>query len=160
MLLRQFRQEDVDAYADMVGDPVINEFFRDGPMSREQAWRHMAMHSGLWNLMGYGRWAVQLKATGEFIGRIGLWHPPEYPEIELGWVVQQRHWGKGYATEGGRAALHAGFDTLGVSHIISLIVPGNQRSVRVAEKLGGRYEGRIPMFGEEVLVYGYEGPRP
>jgi RimJ/RimL family protein N-acetyltransferase len=160
LLLRQFRQSDLDAYADLLGDAEIARYFPDGTLTRDQAWRHMSMLTGHWALLGYGRWAVELKRTGEFIGRVGLWYPEGWPEIELGWVIARPHWGNGYAGEAAAPGLRLGFEVLGLTHIASLILPGNLRSIRVAERLGGRLEGDMPFFGHQTLVYGYHKPPP
>jgi RimJ/RimL family protein N-acetyltransferase len=160
LLLRQFRQSDLDAYAQLLGDQEIARYFPDGTLPRDQAWRHMSMLAGHWSLLGYGRWAVELKRTGEFIGRAGLWFPEGWPEIELGWVIARPHWGNGYAGEAAAPGLALGFEVLGVTHVASLILPGNSRSIRVAEKLGGVYERQIAFQGGDTLVYGYQKPPP
>jgi RimJ/RimL family protein N-acetyltransferase len=157
LLLRQFRQTDLDAYAALLAEPEVERRF--APMPRNDAWRHMAMHVGHWKLLGYGRFAVELKATGAFIGRVGLWFPEGWPEIECGWVIHPGHWGHGYATEAAAETLRLGFATLGLAHIISLIRPDNPLSIRVAEKLGGSLEGTWTDYeGREALVYGYTSP--
>jgi RimJ/RimL family protein N-acetyltransferase len=128
--------------------------------TREDAWRHMAMVAGIWTIRGYSQWAVEVKATGEFIGRAGVWFPEGFPEIEAGWVIAPEHWGKGYATEAGREALRRAFATLGVDHVISLIGPDNVASRRVAEKLGGVVEKTGMFRDRETLFYGYTAPPP
>jgi hypothetical protein len=52
----------------------------------------MAMHAGIWTIRGYGLWAVELRATGELIGRAGVWFPEGWPEIEAGWMISHEHW--------------------------------------------------------------------
>jgi len=118
----------------------------------------MAMVAGIWTIRGYGLWAVEVKATGELIGRAGVWFPEGWPEIEAGWVIGQEHWGNGYATEAGREALRQAFATLGVDHVISLIRPDNPASRRVAEKLGGVIEKTGIFRDRETLFYGYAAP--
>jgi RimJ/RimL family protein N-acetyltransferase len=78
--------------------------------------------------------------------------------MEVGWTVGRKHWGKGYAPEAGRAACAWAHDELRARHIVSLIYPGNERSIRVAEKLGERLEGRHTTRGFELLVYGTDLP--
>lgn len=86
----------------------------------------MAMILGHWHLRGYGLWAVEERASG---------------------ALAKEHWGKGYATEGARRALHYAFTALDREHVISLIRPENAASVRVAERLG-------ETLGGEALIYG------
>ena len=88
----------------------------------------------------------------------GLYYPPDWPGIEVGWTVARDHWGKGYAPEAARAACAWGHDRLGVDHILSLIHPDNAQSIRVAEKLGETLEGRHSTRGFDLLVYGVDLP--
>src|SRR5580692_11139014 len=96
-----------------------------GPLSRDDAWRQMAMLIGHWELRGFGMWAVEEKATGEFVGRVGLHYPEGWPGAEIGWALARRMWGRGYAHEAARAALGVAFDSLAWTRAISLIAPEN-----------------------------------
>jgi RimJ/RimL family protein N-acetyltransferase len=156
LVLRMFREEDFETYYARVGsDPDVMRHLGDGqPLTRTLAWRQIAMLLGHWRLRGYGIWAVEERATGELIGRIGLFNPEGWPGFELGWVLARAYWGRGYATEGARRALDHAFDDMGHDHVISLIHPANAASIRVAERIGERLEGRVELFGHEALVYG------
>ena len=99
-------------------------------------------------------WAVEERASGAFIGRIGLYNPEGWPGLECIWTLARGAWGKGYATEGARRALAYAFTELDEARVISLIRPENTRSVRVAERLGETLEGRATFSGHEALVYG------
>lgn len=157
--LRPFRDDDLDAYARICADPEVMRYLGEGkPLARPDAWRQMAMIIGHWHLRGYGLWAVEERASGVLVGRIGLFNPEGWPGLECGWMLAREHWGKGYATEGARRSLEYAFSTLGHAHVISLIRPGNAASVRVAERLGERLEGRTRLFGHEVDVYGMSRP--
>jgi RimJ/RimL family protein N-acetyltransferase len=155
LILRMFREADFDAYAAMCADADVMRYLGDGkPLSRIDAWRSMAFILGHWQLRGYGLWAVEERASGELIGRIGCYYPGGWPGFEIGWTLRRASWGKGYATEGARVAMRYAFEELGQPHVISLIQPGNERSIRVAERLGETLEGRTEVNGHEVLVYG------
>lgn len=151
--LRAFRLSDFEDYAAMCWDPEVARYLLTR-LTREQAWRHLAFLVGHWVLRGYGMWAVEEKETGAFVGRIGFADPEGWPGCELGWALVRRFWGGGYATEGARAALAYGFTVLRKDRVISLIHPENQASIRVAERLGERLEGRAEILGKEYLVYG------
>ncbi len=118
------------------------------------AWRNVAMMVGHWQLRGYGQWTVVEKATGQVIGRVGLWNPDGWPGIELGWIIRRARWGNGFATESARAARHWAWDNVEPDHIISIIQPGSLASVRVAENIGERFEGAATMNGASVHIYG------
>ncbi|MGH9941159.1 MAG: GNAT family N-acetyltransferase [Pyrinomonadaceae bacterium] len=153
LVLRHFREDDFEAYARINADPEVMRFLGGQVMSRLEAWRHMAMLVGHWQLRGYGHWAVVEKATGAFAGRLGFHNPEGWPAFEIGWTLAREHWGKGYATEGATAALDYVFTEMKREHVISLIHPDNVNSIRVAERLGERLEGKTGLFGIEVSVY-------
>ena len=111
-------------------------------MTRQEAWRDMSMMAGHWALKGFGHWVLEERDSGELVGRAGLYFPPTWPALEVGWTVARAHWGKGYAGEAGRAACEWAHDELGARHIVSLILPTNSQSIRVAEKLGEKPEGK------------------
>lgn len=108
------------------------------PPSREDAWQQMAAFLGQWALRGHGQWAVEERATGHLLGRAGL-HQPErvdWPGLEVGWTLHPDHWGNGYATEAGGAAITYAFDTLDRDEVVSVIHPDNHGSQAVARRLG------------------------
>jgi len=155
--LRLFRADDIDAYERILADPAVIRWLGGEPTEdmRREAWWSMAMHAGHWVLRGFGIWAVTLRGSDEMIGRAGLWHPVWWPEPEAAWTFAREHWGNGYATEVGREALHLAFNALSLDHVVSYIRHDNVRSIRVAEKRGGRLEQRTVQHGVETLVYGY-----
>ena len=155
--LRGWRDEDTEDWAGLCADDeVMRSLGREGGLSPGDAWREMAALAGHWVLKGYGHWALELRETGELVGRAGLFQPPDWPALELGWTVARPHWGKGYAGEAARAAMDWARDELGASHLISLIPDDNHRSQRVAEKLGMREEGRASVRGHDLRVFGVD----
>lgn len=154
LILRMFRESDFDAYAEMCADPEVMRYIGDGqPLSRYMAWRNLAMMIGHWSLRGYGLWAVEERSSGDFVGRVGFWNPDGWPGFELGWMLRRSFWGRGYATEGAKAALVFAFTRLEQPHVISLIHPENAASIRVAQRLGERPVDRIELMGQPVLRF-------
>jgi RimJ/RimL family protein N-acetyltransferase len=155
--LRGFRASDLDDYAAMYGDREVVRYLGSGgpePWDRDRCWRHMAFLLGHWLLKRFGVWAVEHKETGAFLGAIGLAEPGGWPGCELAWTLARRWWGHGYATEGARAALAHASTVLEKERIISLIHPENRASIRVAERIGERLQGRVQHLGREMLCYG------
>jgi RimJ/RimL family protein N-acetyltransferase len=104
---------------------------------------------GVWQLCGYGFWAVEEKATGQFIGAVGFgaWQRDITPSLkgwpEVGWVLAAHTHGRGYATEAAQAALAWGDEHLPQSRTVCLIDVDNQPSLRLAAKCGYQEFGRV-----------------
>ncbi len=157
--LRGFRQADLDAYAAMCADAeVMRHIGAGGPVGRENAWRQMAIFIGSWALLGYGMWAIEERASGRLVGRAGFLHPPDWPDCELGWLLAREFWGRGFAIEAARAARDQGRHALGVGRLISLIRPDNERSLRLAERLGAVPDERIEFLGGDTWLYRHPDP--
>ncbi len=138
LILRGWREDDLDALAAMMADAEIARFLTDDqcPLDRAGSWRHLALLVGHWALRGYGLFAVEEKATGAFVGRVGAWQPECWVGFELGWGLARAHWGKGYAQEAARAAGDWVFRSFGLERIVSLIHVDNLRSQALARRLG------------------------
>lgn len=125
-----------------------------GQQTRDKVWRDLCYDAGQWSLLGFGTWAIQERATGEFAGQAGLNLPSDYPEVELGWILFEAFEGNGYALEATRMAKDFAFSRLGMTTLVSYIDPDNARSIRLAERLGAVRDlhARTP-HGEPCLVY-------
>lgn len=147
-------EQDFDRYAELCADEDVMRYLGGRAMSRLEAWRHMAFMIGHWRLRGFGHWAVTRRSDGVLIGRAGFLHPQGWPGFEVGWTLARDQWGKGYASEAGRAMLRYAFEDLGRDKVISLIHPDNTGSIRVAEKLGETFEDSTKILDIPVSVYG------
>lgn len=139
LILRRWREEDREPFARMNADPRVMEFFPD-LLSREESDALADRIQAHFERHGFGMLAAELRDSGEFIGFIGLFVPAFEaaftPCVEIGWRLAANHWGRGLATEGARAVLAWGFDSLGLREIVSFTAPANLRSIRVMEKIG------------------------
>jgi len=155
-VLRGFTAAHVEPYVRMMADPEVTRFLGDGrPLDRADAWRQLALLIGHWELRGFGLWAVEERASGRFIGRIGCHEPDGWPGFELGYVLAREAWGRGLAREGAAAALDFARRELGRDTIISLIRPANRASIAVAEHFGARRTGSVEFYGATTDVYTY-----
>lgn len=139
LVLRQWRDDDLDVFAALNADARVMEHFparltraeSQAAVTRIQA--HFATH-------GFGLWAVEIVGGAPFIGFTGLARPNFdthfTPCVEIGWRLAAAYWGSGYATEAATAVLRVGFEDFGLTEIVSFTVPANRRSRRVMEKLG------------------------
>jgi RimJ/RimL family protein N-acetyltransferase len=137
--LRPFREDDLDAYAAVLQTPEVRASLHlPDDISRYDAWLSIAQWLGQWELRGTGQWALEEKASGAFVGRAGTHFPAhdDWPGIEVGWTLHPDHWGKGYATEAGAAAIDYAFAHHDVDALYSVILPENTASQAVAKRLG------------------------
>jgi RimJ/RimL family protein N-acetyltransferase len=159
LILRGFAQRDFEAYAAMMADPDVTRHLADGrPLGRVDAWRQMAMFAGHWALRGFGVWAVEERATGAFIGRIGCFEPEGWPAFEVAYTLARPAWGKGYASEGAAASLRYARELLGRSDVVSVIRRENHGSIRVATKLGAVPAEIVEFYGGVAQLYRYPVP--
>ncbi|AUH44914.1 GNAT family N-acetyltransferase [Streptomyces sp. CMB-StM0423] len=156
LVLRPLTTEDVDAFVALHADERVNRFV--GAYTPEQARARLATIERQWAERGHGLCAVELKSSGEFIGRVGLNYWEELDEVELGWTLAAESWGHGYATEAAGACLEWGFATLEEEYFISLIRPANTASARVAERLGFEPRREETFMGHGVTVWVRERP--
>jgi len=158
LILRAHRESDLDALAAFYADsPRCTGF--GGPLDRADSWRWMASSLGHWHLRGYGYWSIEDKASGAFVGLAGAWNPEGWREAELGWITTANAEGRSIAFEAALAARDYIFNVLGWPTLTSNIVPGNDRSIKLAERLGAYLDGSYenPHMGK-VLVYRHPAP--
>jgi len=133
LVMREWRESDRDAWAEMNADPAVREFFPT-VLTREQSDEAFDRISGALAERGWGLWAVSL--DDRFLGFTGLAQPDFRPEREIGWRFAVSAWGKGYATEAARAVLDFAFTELDLPEVVSFTTTGNLRSRAVMERLG------------------------
>jgi RimJ/RimL family protein N-acetyltransferase len=168
LVLRRWDVEaDLDAYAALCADPEVMRYIGDGTTrTRAESAEQLAGFEQTWRDRSFGLFATELTATGELIGFVGLAIPDFLPEImpavEIGWRLGRAHWGKGYATEGARAALAWGFDALALDRIVSVHAVGNDPSGNVMQKIGMHLDRETvhPRTGRSVRVYAIDRPAP
>jgi ribosomal-protein-alanine N-acetyltransferase len=143
LLLRGFRDADLDPFAAINADPVVMEHFVR-PQTRAESAVFIDRIRAQWRGHGWGLWALERRDTGAFIGYAGLW-PVRFeaafePKVEVGWRLAPADWGHGFATEAARAAVAFAFDVLGWPEIASFTAVGNARSRAVMRRIGMHHE--------------------
>jgi ribosomal-protein-alanine N-acetyltransferase len=139
LVLRRWRDSDHEPFAALNADPEVMEHFR-APLSRADSDAMVRAIEARFDELGYGLWAVEVTATGEFIGFTGL-SVPRFtahftPAVEVGWRLARSAWGHGYASEAATRALEFGFDDVGLPEIVSFTAAGNVRSRAVMRRIG------------------------
>jgi RimJ/RimL family protein N-acetyltransferase len=149
----------LDAFA----DPEAMRFIGDGSTT-DLAGAEQAVDRWLerWDAWGIGMFVVERREDVRVLGRAGFlrWDPETWEiggsETELGWGLARTHWGHGYATEAALALRDWALGERNLARLISLIQPENLRSIRVAEKLGERYERDVEVRGMPTRLYSLE----
>src|ERR1039458_6255012 len=145
--LRRLRPDDLDALSQIFADEAVWHYPHRRGLTGEETAAFLDQQIRHWDTLGFGLWLAVERATGRTIGCLGLsvpTFPPEIlPAVEVGWRLDPAVWGRGYATEGARAALAQAFTTLGLGQVCSLIQVGNRPSIRVAARLGMALAGEV-----------------
>jgi ribosomal-protein-alanine N-acetyltransferase len=162
LVLRHLTMADLDALAALYADPEIRRHFPDGVRTHEQTREELAWIIDVYyRRYGYGLWATILRQTGAFIGRCGLlpWDIEGRTEVEVAYLLDKRHWGRGLATEAARAIVDHAFATLPVDRLICMTGPENTASRNVAIKAGMTtlWENYVDEFGP-AHVYAIRRP--
>ena len=139
LLLRRWVAADREPFAQLNADPEVMRQF-PAPLDRATSDAFLDRIEGSFDALGYGLWAVELRATSTFVGFTGLarqtFEAPFNPSVEVGWRLARTAWGHGYATEGARAALSFAFEKLELDEVVSITTSGNVRSQAVMRRLG------------------------
>jgi RimJ/RimL family protein N-acetyltransferase len=152
LILRMLRPEDLDELSALMSDPDVVRYVGNGkPVSREESDRALQSILKHWQTHGFGRWAVIDKHSLEFVGFGGLRSLFGTPEVV--YHLAKAHWGRGLATELGRAALRFGFEERGFERIVAITKPPNKASIHVLEKLGMQFEMITSYYDIEVVQY-------
>jgi RimJ/RimL family protein N-acetyltransferase len=156
--LRGHRLDDFTACAAMWADPIVTRHTTGKPQTPEEVWARMLRYVGHWALLGFGFWAVEEKASGEFVGELGFAdfkrgiEPALHGMPEVGWILTSRVHGKGYATEALHAAIAWGDQHFGAVRTACLIHRENVASIRLAQKFGYREYARSVYKEHEVIM--------
>lgn len=157
LILRAPKLSDFEHWAAFFASPRADH--ERGRKDRAEAWRYWAADVALWQLKGYGPFSLEDRATGAYVGEVGIYNPEGYPEREIGWFTTPEAEGKGYAFEAAQAVLSWAGASFGWSRLVSYIDAENTRSLALARRLGGGIDptltGTEP--GDVVVVHDLRG---
>lgn len=146
LILRRWKESDREPFAEMNADPRVMEFL-PAILTRAESDDFMDRIEAQFAARGFGLLAAERRESGEFIGYVGLFVPGFEawftPCVEIGWRLAAQWWGRGLATEAARAVMQYGFEMAGLKEIVSFTAIGNQRSIRVMEKIGMQRAGEF-----------------
>lgn len=145
LLMRQWRDTDLDVFADMCADDRVMRYFPE-PLSRLQSAGVIGRIRGHFAEFGFGLWSLERKDTGAFIGFTGLstvgFDAPFTPAVEIGWRLAHDHWGLGFASEAAWTALRCGFGQVGLDEVVSYTPALNVPSEKVMQAIGMRRDAQ------------------
>jgi ribosomal-protein-alanine N-acetyltransferase len=147
-------------------DPVVVRWVSDGePWSETRIQEFLARQRRHVAERGFCFGALAVKASAEVIGLAGLQPMGTTADVEIGWWLTPACWGRGFATEAGRAALDAAFTRFALPRVVAIAHPGNRPSVRVMERLGLAFERRatgrelgLAAPDVDLVLYGMRNP--
>jgi RimJ/RimL family protein N-acetyltransferase len=151
LLLRSVSLDDAQALADVYADPEVTRYVRALDLAGTQA--QLERFVGEWVSRRIGPFAVLDASTGEFIGRSGVKYWPEFDFTEVGWVLRRDVWGRGYATEAGRASLEYAFAHTDLAYVTAIIAKPNLASIAVARRLGMAPLRDEVVYGTDCTIY-------
>ena len=157
LIIRSFVEADVDALAPILADPEVMRYIGTGaPMTRAEAQSYVERCIHHERTVGYARYALNVKDSGDLIGFCG--YAPMRDYIDFGYRMASRYWGRGLAMEAAAPIVDYGFRDLNLPEIVATAFPENARSLRVIEKLGFTYTRNIIIEGREAKLHVLRNP--
>jgi RimJ/RimL family protein N-acetyltransferase len=158
LVLRPMIEADFPAYRNLMASP--RSTYMGGPLDEPRAWGLFCHDIACWTLYGHGGLMIDVAATAECVGQVGISHGPLFPEKELGWLLYDGFEGQGYVTEAATALRDWAFAELGLPSLVSYFHPENARSMAVAQRLGAVRDDTAPRQDPEDVVYRHFPPGP
>jgi ribosomal-protein-alanine N-acetyltransferase len=152
LLIRPFEAADVDAMADVYGDPEVMRHVSIGVLDREGTAGLLEQYRRAQEQRGFSSWALTARGSGTVLGDVGFGLYAPTGEPELGYTLGAAFWGRGYAFEAARACVAAAFSSLSCPRLLAKVQPENERSLRLAERLGMRPVETIAIDGHPHLL--------
>jgi RimJ/RimL family protein N-acetyltransferase len=158
LALRPWTLLDLPTAVPLYTDPVLMRHMGDRPLTAAAVEGALRATIARYETHGLGFQALLLRDTGEIIGHCGVQTWEGTTDVELGWLLARRHWGKGYATEAATAVRDWGFANLKVPRLVAVADPENERSIAVMERIGMARVGPADYKGHEVVMYEVRRP--
>jgi RimJ/RimL family protein N-acetyltransferase len=152
LLLRPYEAGDFEPMAEMFGDRDVTAHTLLGFRTREQTAGVLEGYRTFLAERGYGMLAILDKATGAYLGEVGLFVTPMGP-LALRYALARQAWGRGYATEASVPVIDDAFADLGLHRLLAGVIEANAASIRVVEKLGFAFDSVVSAAGKEFNLY-------
>lgn len=156
---REMNSSDADNLLEIFSDPIAMQYY-PSTYPREIAEKWIELNQSFYREHGTGLWICELKETGAFVGQCGI--VPQtvdgQQEMEIGYLFVRHYWGRGLATEAATAVRDFGFNTLGLHRLVATIYHLNTPSMKVAERIGMKYEKRTFVGSSDDVIYSIHKP--
>lgn len=157
LIIRSWKEDDIEAYANIVSDKKVMEFINEGiALTHLEAATYIKDCIQSYQKNGWSRFAVELKSTNELVGFCG--YKQFNNELDFGWRFARRFWGKGIGSEAAKAVLELGLKKFSFPRIVCIVYPNNKASIRIIEKLNFNFEKTILLNNIELLQYSISNP--
>jgi len=153
LILKQFCEADAKYLFELNSDPDVTRYVGEGAFNSLDDVYAFIKNYGQYEKYKMGRLNMFDKQTGEYIGWCGLKFLEDSDQVDLGYRLLKRHWGKGYATEASIACLDYGFNTLNLQKIVGTAMEENTASINVFKKLGLKYSHNDDCGKHPGVVY-------
>lgn len=153
LVLREFEESDALSFFELNNDPEVLKYTGDQAFQSIEEARQFVINYDHYKKYGFGRWAVILKESNEFIGWCGIKYSSENNYHDLGYRFFRKHWNKGYATEAALASLNVGFNNLQLDSIHGRAMKENLGSIKVLGKIGMHFLREVNFHEHTGVLY-------
>lgn len=153
LYLREFVESDGLHFYHLNNDLDVIKFTGNDPFKSLKEANLFINNYSDYKRNGFGRWAVCLKETNEFLGWCGLKLEDDSKEIDLGFRFYKKYWGKGYATESAKACINYGFSSLRISEIVGRAYVENIASIGVLKKCNFKFKKQFKYDNQQAVLY-------
>ena len=151
LIIECFKSSDISDWAKIERDVNVRRFVDGKVLSFKEARKYVEMNIRQYQRIGYGRYAVRLKETGNLIGMCGFLK--ENYGIDFGYRYSKISWGKGFGFEAAKVVLNYGFSELGLEKVVGLTAEENSGSIRILEKLGFKLQEKFLFNNTKAFKY-------
>lgn len=158
LTLREFELSDANSLYELNSDPEVIKYTGDPPFKNIEDAKEFILNYSHYKKYGFGRWAVILNSTNEFIGWCGIKYTEEKDEHDLGFRFFRKYWGEGYASESAAACVDYAYNLLNINKLYGRAMKDNIASIRVLEKIGMKYSYDFKFDNTDGVVYIKKAP--
>ncbi|WP_299525112.1 GNAT family N-acetyltransferase [uncultured Lutibacter sp.] len=156
LFLREFVPSDGFHFFYLNNDPEVIKYTGNQPFKNLEEANNFILNYSEYNKYGFGRWAVCLKETSEFVGWCGFKFDKDSSEIDLGFRFYKKYWGIGYATEAAKGCLQFGFLDLNFKEVVGRCYIENKASINVLEKCNFKFQKNILYDSKQAKLYTFK----